>query len=201
MQRDGGGGGKGLQDSDCLLFINVFLVDWLPRPLGKLQSFPLFVFQFPVSVSLFTFHFFLTNWSPWKRGGGGEGVNKIYYTHVCKWVQFLGDSDGIIESVCAEKSERRPTKKIANSVNYIKWTSQKLKIYARRQDKAGAERGGRGEKERGQTDRQSHVRVVAESIRTDVPVRELFSFFAFLWHMWASGTGLIYSNKSGKLVR
>lgn len=180
--KGGGGGGKGLQDSDCLLFINVFLVDWLPRPLGKLQSFPLFVFQFPVSVSLFTFHFFLTNWSPWKRGGERGSQQNILYA--CMQMSSIsGRFRRHYRERVRRKKREETDKKIANSVNYIKWTSQKLKIYARRQDKAGAERGGRGEKERGQTDRQSHVRVVAESIRTDVPVRELFSFFAFLWHM------------------
>lgn len=55
-----------------------------------------------------------------------------------------------------------------------------------RQEGAGGGRMGQDIEADRQTDRVMFgwwQKVSARSIRTDVPVRELFSFFAFLWHM------------------
>lgn len=83
-----------------------------------------------------------------------------------------------LSRACAQKKARGDRQKNCQLSKLYKMNVTKIENLC-----AATGQGRRGKGGRGQTDRQSHVRVVAESIRTDVPVRELFSFFAFLWHM------------------
>lgn len=136
----GGGGGNGTQDSDCLLFINVFLVDWLPRPLGKLQSFPFSSFGFAFHFSLF-----LTNWSPCgsRKGEGGRSQQNILYA--CMQMSSIsGRFRRHYRGPCAQKKARGDRQKNCQLSKLYKMNVTKIEnlCAATGRDRRGQEGAG-----------------------------------------------------------
>lgn len=160
----------------------MFLVDWLPWPLGKLQSFPLFVFQFTVSVSLFTFHFFFDQLVPLQKGwGGGRGSQQNILYACMQMSSISGRFRRHYRGACAQKKARGDRQKNCQLSKLYKMNVTKIENLC-----AATGQDRRGQKWRGveRTDRQSCLgwwwKVSTRSIRTVVPVRELlFSFSHF----------------------